>query len=141
MNYLAPISSPGPAPGSAPYRRRRASPGSAPTVSASCAVKRSLNGCDASAAASRDWAEALGEETLIAAADRHLVRNAAGGMLPGDVLIFRFRPSSPAKHAGILATEGTFVHAMEGGLACEVPLSRWWRRRIAAVFTFPGVLP
>ena len=127
-----------------PYRHQASLAG----VGADClglvrGVWRGLNGCDAEAPPpySRDWAEALGEETLIAAADRHLVRNAAGGMLPGDVLIFRFRPSSPAKHAGILATEATFVHAMEGGLACEVPLSLWWRRRIAAVFTFPGVLP
>jgi hypothetical protein len=30
------------------------------------------------------------------------------------------------------------IHAMEGGPAAEVPLSPWWRRRIAGAFAFPG---
>ena len=60
-----------------PYRHQASLAG----VGADClglvrGVWRGLNGRDAEAPPpySRDWAEALGEETLIAAADRHLAR-------------------------------------------------------------------
>lgn len=89
---------------------------------------------------SRDWAEAGGEETMLAAADRHLVPVAVGAARAGDVLIFRLRPGTVAKHAAILSSETTMIHAMEGGAACEVPLSPWWRRRIAGAFAFPQMV-
>lgn len=101
-------------------------------------VWRTLHGRDAEVppAYSRDWAEATGEETLLSAASRHLSAVAVDDMQPGHVLIFRFRPDLPAKHAGILVTPATFVHAMEGAAAAEVPFGTWWRRRIAGVFAF-----
>ena len=88
---------------------------------------------------SRDWAEASGIETMLEAAGRHLRLNANGDFGPSDVLIFRMRAGSVAKHAGIAVSVDTMVHAVEGGPATEVVLSRWWRRRIAGVFQFPGV--
>ena len=101
-------------------------------------VWRSVHGCDAEMppAYSRDWAEAAGEETLLAAAGRHMRPIGIDQRQPGDVLIFRFRATVPAKHAGILTGPATFVHAIEGGAACDVALSAWWRRRIAGVFAF-----
>ena len=87
----------------------------------------------------RDWAEATGEETLLAAAGRHLVPLRVGDAREGDVLVFRLRAGLVAKHAAVLATPSTFIHAMEGGPACEVPLGAWWRRRVAGAFSFPGV--
>lgn len=87
----------------------------------------------------RDWAEATGEETMLLAARRHFTEVSPTEARPGDVLVFRLRAGFVAKHAGILATPATFVHASERGAACEVPLSAWWRRRIAAAFSFPGV--
>lgn len=103
-------------------------------------VWRSVQGHDAEIppAYSRDWAEAAGEETLLAAAGRHMRPIGIADMQPGDALVFRFRPGVPAKHVAILTGPATFVHAMEGGAACEVALSAWWRRRIAGVFTFSG---
>ncbi|MBS0241943.1 MAG: C40 family peptidase [Proteobacteria bacterium] len=93
---------------------------------------------------SRDWAEATGDETLLAAARRHFVEVAPDRARPGDVLVFRYRLRSIAKHAGLLAaaTPGaeTFIHAVEGAPVTEVPLGAWWRRRIAAAFTFPGII-
>jgi len=88
---------------------------------------------------SRDWGEVSGIETLIAAATRHLVPKDKSARAPGDVLVFRMRPGAVAKHAAILATPTTMVHAMEDRLAAEVPLGAWWRRRLAAVFSFPGI--
>lgn len=105
-------------------------------------VWRELYGNDAETPPpySRDWAEAGGEETMLAAAARHLRPIAAGAARAGDVLVFRLRPGTVAKHAAILASETTMIHAMEGGSACEVPLSSWWRRRIAGAFQFPEMV-
>jgi NlpC/P60 family putative phage cell wall peptidase len=86
----------------------------------------------------RDWAEGAGEETMLAAARRHLVEIAPATATAGDVVIFRYRQRYVAKHAAILAGP-TLIHAIEGAPVCEVPLTRWWRRRIAGAFAFPGV--
>lgn len=104
-------------------------------------VWRGIYGADAEPppAYSRDWAEASGAETLLAAAERHLLPIGKLDASVGDVIIFRLRPGLVAKHAAILASSSTFIHAMEGGPACEVPLCGWWRRRVAGAFMFPGV--
>jgi NlpC/P60 family putative phage cell wall peptidase len=86
---------------------------------------------------SRDWAEATGRETMIEAAARHLIPIAPAEAAPGDVLIFRLRPGAMAKHAAIMTTEARMIHAMEGAPVCEIHITSWWRRRIAAVFRFP----
>jgi NlpC/P60 family putative phage cell wall peptidase len=100
-------------------------------------IWRALYGSEAEAlpAYSRDWAESTGEETLVAAARRHLIEVAPAQ--PGDVLVFRYRASTVAKHAAILATPTTMIHAFEGAPVSEVALSPWWRRRLAAAFRFP----
>ena len=87
-----------------------------------------------------DWAEAGRVETLAAAADRHLTAVPLVEARPGDVVLFRWRPDLPAKHAGILATPTRFVHAYDGSAVVESPLGPWWRRRLAGAFVFPGVL-
>ncbi|WP_102224354.1 NlpC/P60 family protein [Acidimangrovimonas sediminis] len=89
-----------------------------------------------------DWAEPGREEALWRAALRHLVP--AGGEAedaPGDVLLFRMREGSIAKHLGIAAEVGaipSFVHAYSGHRVMESPLTAPWRRRIVARFRFPG---
>ncbi|KAB2911617.1 MAG: peptidase P60 [Hyphomicrobiaceae bacterium] len=100
---------------------------------------RELYGQEAEAAPaySRDWAEAAGEETLLAAARRHLVEIAPADAGPGDVLVFRYRTVAVAKHAAIMATPLTMIHAIEGAPVTEVALSPWWRRHMAAAFSFP----
>jgi NlpC/P60 family putative phage cell wall peptidase len=116
----------------------------------------------------RDWAEALGRETLLEAARRHLVEIPPTEARPGDVLIFRWRRAAPAKHCAILSTallplpacrervgpgEGrgrgshrgapissaTMIHALEGAPVSEVSLSPWWRRHLAGAFAFPAM--
>lgn len=88
---------------------------------------------------SRDWAEASGRETMLEASRRHMRDVDPRAARPGDVLLFRIRPDAVVKHAAILASEGTMVHAMEGRKVAEVVLVPWWRRRIAAAFRLPGV--
>jgi len=86
---------------------------------------------------SADWAEASGEETLLAAAGRHLASVEGNTVAAGHVLVFRFRARTVAKHVGIATGTDRFIHAAEGVAVSEVYLSHWWRRRIAGVFQFP----
>ena len=54
---------------------------------------------------SRDWGNATGSETLIAAACRHLIPlRRVTDARSGDVLVFRMCDHGVAKHAGILST-------------------------------------
>ncbi|MFX7824808.1 hypothetical protein ABTK20_20660, partial [Acinetobacter baumannii] len=76
-------------------------------------------------------------ETMLVAAVRHLIPLQLDQISPGSVLIFRLRPGMVAKHAAILATPATMIHATEGAAASEVSVSPWWRRRMAAAFAFP----
>jgi len=85
----------------------------------------------------RDWGETNGRETLLEAAARSLLPVRRDEIEPGDVLIFRLRAGTIAKHAAILATAGTMIHAMEGTVVAEAAYSPWWRRRLAAAFRFP----
>jgi NlpC/P60 family putative phage cell wall peptidase len=109
----------------------------------------------------RDWAEAAGRETLLEAARRHLIEVPASAAQPGDVLIFRWRRNTPAKHCAILSAAApplpacgeragvrgshsagaigaaTMIHALEGAPVSEVSLSPWWRRHLAGAFMFP----
>ena len=86
-----------------------------------------------------DWAEALGEETLLSAARRHMPEVAPGLARAGDVLLFRMALGAPAKHAAIVVSEDRILRAYWGRAVCETRLVPWWRRRIAAAFQFPGV--
>lgn len=87
-----------------------------------------------------DWAEPDRQELLWAAAARWLHPLPPGPPAPGDVLLFRMRAGSIAKHLGIAATSGaepSFIHAYTGHGVVESPLSLPWFRRIAARFAFP----
>lgn len=86
-----------------------------------------------------DWAEAAGAETLAAAARRHMNEVDVTAALPGDVVLFRWKPGLPAKHAGILVEPARFVHAHQGAEVALAALSSWWRNRAAFAFRFPGL--
>ncbi len=88
-----------------------------------------------------DWAERLGEDTLLRAAQRHMREIAIGEARAGDLLLFRMGLGCPAKHAAILTGPDTLIHAYWGKSVCETRLVPWWRRRIAAAFRFPPVPP
>lgn len=97
---------------------------------------------EAPPAYTRDWSEPQGEERLWQAAIRHLRAQelVLEGLDPGDVILFRMRSGSVAKHLGIVSNTGAqraFVHAYEKYGVVESPLSRPWQRRIVARFKFP----
>ena len=60
---------------------------------------------------------------------------------PGDVLVFRWRRGSLAKHCAIQSKPTAMIHALEGAPVSEVALSPWWRRHLAAAFVFPEANP
>ncbi len=87
-----------------------------------------------------DWAEATGQEAMLAAARRHLVSGPIEHIRPGDVLVFRLRGDTVAKHTAIVTDLGRMIHAQEGVPVSEVNIGPWWCRRIAAAFSFPNVI-
>lgn len=88
----------------------------------------------------QDWAEPSNTEELWQAAGRWLVEVRRPEVALGDVLLFRMRAGSIAKHLGIVSAvgpEASFIHAYTGHGVTESPLSAPWMRRVAAKFEFP----
>jgi NlpC/P60 family putative phage cell wall peptidase len=89
---------------------------------------------------SADWSETTGDETLLAAAGRHLLT--VTDPAPGDVVVLRMMQRGPAKHVGILgkcAPDGsTLIHAYSGHGVVESPFGPAWARRVAGTFRFPA---
>ena len=87
-----------------------------------------------------DWAEPSNKEELWHAAGRWLVEVPRREVMLGDVLLFRMRAGSVAKHLGIVSAAGpeaSFIHAYTGHGVTQSPLSAPWLRRVAAKFEFP----
>ncbi|HGG06647.1 MAG TPA: peptidase [Aliiroseovarius sp.] len=88
----------------------------------------------------RDWSEPGRDEVLWKAARRYLIEKPLGTYVAGDVVLFRMRSGSVAKHLGIIGQGGkapSFVHAYSGHGVVESPLTPPWARRIVARFAFP----
>ncbi|TCR04295.1 NlpC/P60 family protein [Neorhizobium sp. JUb45] len=84
-----------------------------------------------------DWAERSGDDRLLAAGLRLFGEPLAlADMVPGDVLLFRWRADCAAKHAGIFCGGDRFIHAYEQAAVTRSVLVPSWRRRIAAVHRF-----
>ena len=85
-----------------------------------------------------DWSEPQGEERLWSAAIGLLT---PGQGQPGDLLLFRMREGSVAKHLGIFSRLGdapAFIHSMSGHGVLESPLSAPWAARVVARFDLEG---
>ena len=107
-------------------------------------VWRELYGAEPEAppAYTPDWSERVAAregETLLLAAQRNLIEREDKALTPGCVVVFRVDPKGPAKHCAIATSEERFIHAYAGRAAVESWMNRWWRARIAGVFSFPGV--
>ncbi|MGZ8370594.1 MAG: peptidase P60 [Caulobacteraceae bacterium] len=92
-----------------------------------------------------DWAETGGGETLLEAAQRHLIVQPNLTGRPGDVLLFRMAPDAAVKHAAIVSAadptepEPRIIHAYWGRAVVESWLGPWWRRRLTHRFSFPQI--
>ena len=83
-----------------------------------------------------DWAEANGRETLAEGFRAHLAEIDPHEAEAGDVVLFRWRRHLPAKHAAIMTASDRMVHSQQNAAVTEVPVSDWWRRRMAYAFSF-----
>ena len=87
-----------------------------------------------------DWSETTGFEVLAEGAARHLIAKDRDQAAPGDVLLFRMKGASVAKHLGIQSEIGPtpkFIHAYSRHGVVENHLSAAWARRVVARFEFP----
>lgn len=126
-----------------PYRHQASTPGAgSDCLGLIRGIWRGLYGREPEAvpAYSMDWSEPQGEERLWQAACRHLIECAPGPVAQGEVLLFRMRGTSVAKHLGIVSETGVcprFIHAYSGHGVVESPLSAPWLRRVVSRFEFP----
>ncbi len=90
---------------------------------------------------SADWSETSGQERLWAAAMRHLEEVSSDATRCGEVVLFRMRRRTVAKHLAILGGVSTgypmIIHAYSGVGVVETPLTDAWQRRVVAQFRFP----
>ena len=86
-----------------------------------------------------DWRDARHAAALRDAAEGLLIR-AAGEPRPGQVVLFRLGRMAAPKHCGIVVGRERFVHAQEGLGVIEANLTEGWRRRVAGLYDFPGVV-
>lgn len=105
-------------------------------------IWRKLHGQEPQAvpAYTEDWAEPARREVLLEAASRWLIAKDLAEQAAGDVLVFRMREGSIAKHLGLQSRVGAhpqFIHSYTGHGVIESSLSVPWQRRIAARFCFP----
>jgi NlpC/P60 family putative phage cell wall peptidase len=87
-----------------------------------------------------DWAETRGQELLLEAMRRHFDSVRLDDCRPGDILAFRFRDRLPVTHLGVATSATHMAHAHAGACVSEVAIGPHWRRRLAAAFSFPGVI-
>ena len=86
---------------------------------------------------SPDWGETSAVEHLLEAAGRHMVPIPLDAAEAGDVLVFRLKPGFVAKHAAILTSRTTMIHAQSEDRVREVTANGWWWRHAAGAFGFP----
>jgi len=88
-----------------------------------------------------DWSESSGQERLWNGAARHLETVAIDPAKEGQIVLFRMRSASVAKHAAVLGgcANGypTIIHAYSGVGVVETALTATWQRRVVAQFKFP----
>lgn len=107
-------------------------------------VWRQLFGCEPEEvpAYSMDWSEPSGDEQLWLSARRHLVEVPMheAALQLGDVILFRMRDQSVAKHLAIVSAtddKPAFIHAYSKQGVVESALSAPWMKKIVARFKFP----
>ena len=86
-----------------------------------------------------DWAEAGQRDLLLEAARRYCAEKPKTALSAGDLVLFRWRPHLPAKHAAIAVEPERFIHAYQGNAIIVSALVPQWRGRVAGVFAFPQI--
>ena len=85
-----------------------------------------------------DWAEKGDDDRLLNAAVRHFEPVNIDPSF-GHLVLFRWNADALAKHAGIMVSQTSFIHAYSGVGVVESPLVPAWRKKVAGVFAFPQI--
>jgi len=93
----------------------------------------------ATPAYSSSWAEAGGRDRFRVAVQQYFDPIDKRSLKPGDLMLFRLRARSPAKHLGLFTGNSRFIHAYDGASVVESAMSDFWYRRIDSTYRFPGV--
>ncbi len=88
---------------------------------------------------SSSWAEIGSQEHLRDALREYFDPIDKKLLKPGDLMLFRLRARSPAKHLGLFTGSNRFIHAYDGASVVESAMSEFWYRRIDTSYRFPGV--
>jgi NlpC/P60 family putative phage cell wall peptidase len=86
---------------------------------------------------SMDWAEKGCDDQLLNAANRFFIPISAAPSF-GHLVLFRWNARTLVKHAGIMVSNTSFIHAYSGVGVVESPLVPAWRKKLAGVFAFPN---
>lgn len=86
-----------------------------------------------------DWAESLGQETLLEAARHCLTPIAKNETGIGDVMLFRMAPNVPCKHIALKSARDRIIHAYWDRSVVESYLVPYWTRRHVFSFSFPDI--
>lgn len=89
-----------------------------------------------------DWSDPQGDEVLWCGLSGLLSEKALEDEAPSDVILFRMRDRSVAKHLGLqtrIGAEARFIHAYSGHAVVETALSAPWQRRVVARCAFPDI--
>ena len=85
-----------------------------------------------------DWGEVGGTEHLLEAAGRHMNAVPLDRVRPGDLILFRLKPNTVAKHVALLSGPQRMIHARSGDEVREVAFTVGWWACATAAFAFPG---
>ncbi len=90
---------------------------------------------------SPDWISLGDADVMVAEFSRHLTPVNPTHVTIGDIAVFRFSRSSPAKHAGIVVSginaDLHFIHSYSRFGVVENAFDQRWRARVVACFRFP----
>lgn len=86
-----------------------------------------------------DWGDVNNNEGILKAAFEYLNPIDLKDYDEGDVVVLRWKYYTVAKHAMILTSTNTAIHAYNKSPVSEIHLSDWWKARIVSAFKFPGV--
>ena len=83
------------------------------------------------------WDEIAKADAMLGSFAHHLILVDSSAPQLGDIIVFRMRPNTIAKHCAILTAPNSFVHSYDPVGVVESNLTASWQRRIVARFRFP----
>lgn len=84
-----------------------------------------------------DWGDSNGNESLLKIARKYMRPVTPGNVDAGHVVLMRWKRRRVAKHALLMTSSDTAIHAYNRSPVCEIHLSKWWLDKIVYAFDWP----